>query len=97
MLVALSQACFAECDCTIIPFKPPPCFEQCVAKILSEASYSELTGKYGLPRDIAGRIISAREHGGSDWYRKTLDSSEKSTIDAIFREREHSAHANPKM
>jgi hypothetical protein len=88
-LAALSQTCFADCDCTITPFKPPECFQRCVRKIVSEASYSELTGKYGIPRDIADRIITAREHGTA------LDASTISTVDTIFRQKEHSAQQHP--
>jgi len=98
--IFVTRAVLAECDCTIVPFKPPPCFEQCVGKILAQASYGELTGKYGIPHDIADRIISAREHGSatsSDWYRKVLGGSAASTVDGIFRKKEHSAESNPKM
>jgi hypothetical protein len=91
-LAALSKSCFAaDCDCTITPFKPPECFQKCVTKIISHASYSELTGKYGIPRDIADKIISAREHNSA------LDASVISTIDSIFRTKQDSAERNPKM
>jgi hypothetical protein len=74
-----------ECDCTIVPFKSS-CFEQCVTKVLSQASYGKLTGTYGLPHDTATKIISAREHG------TPLDVSTRSKIDAFFREKERSAY-----
>jgi len=98
--ICLGRAVFAECDCTIIPFKPdPPCFKQCVGKILASASHAEMTGKYGIPDDIADRIIDVREHGGAtsvDWYKKALSRSDASRIEAIFRKTEHSPENNPK-
>ena len=88
-----------HCDCTILPFKPdPPCFEQCVPKILSSASYSDLTTKYGLPHDIANRIINAREQGEANapnWYAKVLDKSQRSKVDTIFRQKERPLHNLP--
>ncbi len=86
----LVRVSLAGCDCTIVPFKPPPCFEECVGRILAQASYGDLTGKYGLPPSIADSIIKAREHGAatsSDWYKKALGPAEGSTVDGIFRQR----------
>jgi hypothetical protein len=85
----LTHAALAECDCTIVPFQPnPPCFQQCVSKILSKATYSELTGIFKLPEDVSKKIISLREQGGtssSDWYKKALSASEISHIDTAFK------------
>ena len=98
MSLTLIRVCSVACDCTILPFKPPSCFQECVGKILGHASYSELTGKYGLPHDIADKIIKAREHGAatsSDWYTKVLGGAEASTVDGILRQKEHSILQNP--
>jgi hypothetical protein len=82
----LLQARKPHCDCTIIPFKPdPPCFQQCVTTITSQASYAELTGKYGVPSNIATRIINARQRDPFGWYTKALNGSERSEVEAIFR------------
>ena len=81
-----------------MPFEPPSCLQECVGKILGQASYSELTGKYGLPDYIADKIITARENGAatsSDWYTKVLGGAEASTVDGIFRQKEHSIRENP--
>jgi hypothetical protein len=98
MSLTLIRVCSVACDCTIVPFKPPSCFQECVDKILAHSSYSELTGKYGLPHDIADKIIKAREHGtatSSGWYKKVLGGGEASTVDGIFRQKEHSTRENP--
>jgi len=83
----------ADCDCTITPYKPdPPCFVTCVSKALANASYSQLTGKYGLSEDVAKRIIQAREKGADTspgWYRKILTNSDVSHVDAKFNDAIH--------
>src|SRR5436190_7254261 len=77
-----------DCDCKIVPFKPdPPCFQTCVSKILASASYSELTGKYGLSDEISRKIVNAREKGmntSTGWYKKILSDSDISHIHAKF-------------
>ena len=88
ILAVLSSGCPDGCDCTIAPFKSS-CFEQCVTKVLAQASYGELTGKYGLPQDTARKIISARERGAP------LDASTRSTATAILKQEKRRAHDGP--
>jgi hypothetical protein len=87
--VIISSSAFADCDCTITPYKPdPPCFMTCVSKILAHAPYDELTSKYGLSKDVAQKVIDAREKGtdkSTGWYTKTLNSADITHIDAKFK------------
>lgn len=91
LLVLASLVCSstvaAKCDCTITPYKPdPPCFIECVSKVLASASYGELTGKYGLSDDLSRKIIDARANAdiSSGWYTRVLSPSDVSHIDAKF-------------
>lgn len=43
ILGVLASRAFGNCDCTITPFKPPSCSEQCIPKILAQANQWELT------------------------------------------------------
>ncbi|MEN3368715.1 MAG: hypothetical protein V7609_858 [Verrucomicrobiota bacterium] len=92
LIVLMCSSMIADnCDCTITPYKPdPPCFLTCVSKILANASYSELTGKYGLSEDISKKIIQAREKTpdtSTGWYRNILSNSDVSRVDAQFNSR----------
>jgi len=90
MVASLWSGCFDRgCDCTIVPFKSDDCFKQCVPKIVANASYSELTEKYGLPQDTASQVISARERGTH------LDASTMSKVDTILRQKQRPLHNLP--
>ncbi len=88
LIIACSPTLADDCDCKIVPFKPdPPCFQTCVSKILASASYSELTGKYGLSGEISRKILNAREKGtntSTGWYKKIMSDSDISHINAKF-------------
>ena len=58
-LCLLSIACpvgAVDCDCTIFPFKPPSCFDKCIAKNLAVANAEELESIAGVDRQVAQMI-----------------------------------------
>jgi hypothetical protein len=64
ILVSLANhSIAADCDCTIVPFKPdPPCFDICTAKHLAVATASELETIAGIDPNISRLIAGIPEN-----------------------------------
>lgn len=85
LLPSLTMA--QECDCTITPFKPPPCFDKCTAKILGEADYKQLTAIFKIPRLLSQKIVAFPDRSKAtslEAYKKVLNTDEFSTVKTTF-------------
>lgn len=82
----LTGISFAECDCTIVPFKPPSCAQECMVK-MSKGDYSQLTNLFALPPSISRKIVDfpARDQATSlKSYSPVLTSREIATVESTF-------------
>jgi len=88
-ILAFFRLSFADCDCTIVPFKPdPPCFQKCAGKILSEASVTQLTTIMGLDSALAQKIVAWRSGESRrlfDWYKSRLTPREVVVLETAFK------------
>lgn len=84
--IVLTRLSFAECDCTIYPFKPPSCAQECMVR-MSKGDYSQLTNLFALPPSISRKIVNFPERDKATSlasYRPVLSSKEIATVEYTF-------------